>query len=103
MARHGLGLGPHQYPGRLPELHKHPFAEIVLSIGFDPDDITALGGEVTWGMGEGDDAETFILTKTTAVYVPAGLPHGPAVYDRDIGRPDRRHRPRDGRVPLRLQ
>jgi len=37
-------------------------------------------------MGEGEDAETFVLTSTTAIYVPAGLPHGPLVYRR-VDRP----------------
>ena len=37
-------------------------------------------------MGEGDDAETFTLTHTTAIYVPAGLSHGPLVYTR-VDRP----------------
>jgi hypothetical protein len=69
-------------PSELPGLHSHPFAEIVLLIGSNPKDLRDLGGKVSWGMGEGDDAETFALTKTTAIYVPAGLAHGPLVYTR---------------------
>ena len=69
-------------PRELPPLHKHPFAEIVLLIGSNAQNLRDLGGEVSWGMGEGDDAQTFILTKTTAIYVPANLPHGPLVYNR---------------------
>ena len=37
-------------------------------------------------MGEGDDAETFLLTHTTAIYVPPGLPHAPSSTDR-VDRP----------------
>ena len=37
-------------------------------------------------MGEGAEAERFTLTHTTAIYVPAGLSHGPLVYER-VDRP----------------
>ena len=37
-------------------------------------------------MGEGEEAERFTLTHTTAIYVPAGLSHGPLVYER-VDRP----------------
>ena len=73
-------------PSELPGLHEHPFPEIVLLIGSNPRDLRDLGGEVTWGMGEGDDAERFTLTHTTAIYVPPGLPHAPLVYER-VDRP----------------
>jgi hypothetical protein len=73
-------------PAELPGLHAHPFPEIVLLVGSNPQDLGDLGGEVSWGMGEGGDAERFTLTKTTAIYVPAGLPHGPLVYER-VDRP----------------
>jgi hypothetical protein len=73
-------------PKELPGLHAHPFPEIVLLIGSDPHDPRDLGGEVSWGMGGGDEAEQFILTNTTAIYVPPGLSHGPLVYER-IDRP----------------
>ena len=73
-------------PSELPGLHEHPFAEIVLLVGSNPHDLRDLGGEVSWGMGEGAEAERFTLTHTTAIYVPAGLPHGPLVYER-VDRP----------------
>lgn len=73
-------------PRELPGLHAHPFAELVLLIGSDPRNLRDLGGEVSWGMGEGEDQETFTLTKTTAIYVPPGLPHAPLVYNR-VDRP----------------
>ena len=43
-------------PEELPGLHEHPFPEIVLLVGSNPQDLRDLGGEVSWGMGEGDDA-----------------------------------------------
>jgi hypothetical protein len=73
-------------PRELPELHRHPFAEIVLLIGSNPKDLRDLGGELSWGMGEGDEAETFTLTKTTAIYVPANLAHAPLIFER-VDRP----------------
>ena len=74
------------FPAELPGLHRHPFPEIVLLVGSNPRDLRDLGGEVSWGMGEGDDAERFTLTHTTAIYVPSGLPHAPLVYER-VDRP----------------
>lgn len=73
-------------PRELPGLHSHPFAELVLLVGSDPKNLRDLGGEVSWSMGEGDDQETFTLTKTTAIYVPANLPHAPLIYNR-VDRP----------------
>jgi len=73
-------------PRELPGIHSHPFAEIVLLIGSNPKNLRDLGGEVEWGMGEGQDAERFILTSTTAIYVPNGLVHGPLIFNR-VDRP----------------
>ena len=73
-------------PAELPGLHSHPFPEIVLLVGSNPRDLRDLGGEVSWGMGEGAGAERFTLNHTTAIYVPAGLSHGPLVYER-VDRP----------------
>jgi hypothetical protein len=73
-------------PAELPGLHRHAFPEIVLLVGSNPHDLRDLGGEVSWGMGEGDDAETYRLTHTTAIYVPPGLAHAPLVYER-VDRP----------------
>lgn len=73
-------------PRELPGLHVHDFPEIVLLIGSDPYDLGDLGGEVSWGMGKGAEAESFTLTKTCAIYVPAGLWHGPLVFER-VDRP----------------
>jgi hypothetical protein len=73
-------------PRELPGVHSHPFAEVVLLIGSDPKNLRDLGGEVEWWMGEGKDAEKFVLTSTTAIYVPKWLPHGPVIFNR-VDRP----------------
>jgi hypothetical protein len=73
-------------PEEMPGLHSHPFDEIVLLIGSNPKNLRDLGGEVKWGMGAGKDAERYILTSTTLIYVPKGLMHGPLIYQR-VDRP----------------
>ena len=40
------------------------------------------GAEVELVMGEGEDAETYTITSTTWVYVPANLPHCPLDFKR---------------------
>ena len=62
--------------------HSHPFAEIVLLVGSNPKNLRDLGGEIEWWMGEGKDAEKFVLTSTTTIYVPKGLVHGPLIFKR---------------------
>jgi hypothetical protein len=74
------------HPPDLLGAHDHPFDEIVLLIGSDPSDVTQLGAEIEWFMGEGDDAERFVLDKTCAIYVPRGLVHGPMNFLR-VDRP----------------
>ena len=73
-------------PSELPSKHVHPFDEIVLLIGSNFRNLRDLGGEVEWGMGEDEDAERFILTSTTAIFVPRHLVHGPLIY-RQVNRP----------------
>jgi hypothetical protein len=73
-------------PRELPAAHSHPFNEIVLLIGSNPKNLRDLGGEVEWWMGEGKDAEKYLLTSTTLIYVPKGLVHAPLIYNR-VDRP----------------
>jgi hypothetical protein len=73
-------------PRELPGAHVHPFDEVVLLIGSDPRNLRDLGGEVEWCMGEGKDAEKYILTSTTLIWVPRGLVHAPLIYNR-VDRP----------------
>jgi hypothetical protein len=73
-------------PRELPGAHSHGFNEIVLLVGSNARNLRDLGGEVEWGMGEGKDAETYLITSTTLIFVPKGLVHGPLVFKK-VDRP----------------
>jgi mannose-6-phosphate isomerase-like protein (cupin superfamily) len=64
----------------------HTADEIFLFFGTDPDNPTDLGGEVEFWLGLGEDAEKYIITKPSCIYVPAGLVHAPIVW-RNVRRP----------------
>lgn len=55
--------------------HAHPYAEIILHIGTDPKDPMDLGAEVELCMGP--EMEKHLITKTSAVYIPANFIHCP--------------------------
>jgi hypothetical protein len=63
-----------------------PFDEFSLYIGTDPQDPTDLGGEVEYWLGEGEAAEKYIITRSSCIFIPAGLVHGP-IYFRKVDRP----------------
>ena len=65
---------------------KHPCDEIFIFFGSDPDHPEELGGEIECWLGLGEDAEQFILTKTTVMFVPANLGHCP-IYYRKVDKP----------------
>jgi hypothetical protein len=70
--------------------HSHnDFDEIYFFYGTDPTDNTRLGGEVEMWLGQGDDAQKFIMKDPTAVYVPKGLAHNPWIVTKvsDAKRP----------------
>ena len=69
-------------PQTTPERHSHAFDEIVLLIGSNPKDLRDFGAEVEWWMGEGKNAEKFIIDTTTLIYVPKRLAHGPQIFRR---------------------
>jgi hypothetical protein len=73
-------------PAGLLGAHVHPFDEIVLFIGSDHTDTGDLGGELEWFMGEGEDAERFLIVSSSLIYVPRGLVHGPMNFLR-VDRP----------------
>lgn len=76
-------LRPIYYPYEMiPESHKHSVAEILYFIGGDPMNFKEFGAEVEFTMGEGEDAETHIITSTTWVYIPPNLPHCPLNFKR---------------------
>lgn len=56
--------------------HSHSFDEIVLHIGSDPDDPEDLGGEIEYVM----EGEPLVFNKTSALFVPAGVKHGPLTW-----------------------
>ena len=57
--------------------HSHPFDELVLLIGSSPRDTRDFGGEIEWFMGGGAEAERFVIDRTSLIFVPKGLVHGP--------------------------
>ena len=90
----GTGVG---VPGELPVVfngktmenrkdwgqHAHPgFDELFLFFGTDPRDNTRLGGEVEAWLGEGKDAQKFIIKEPTAKWVPKDLAHNPWIVTR---------------------
>ncbi len=72
-------------PGSVESLtvsHTHTFDEYLLFLGTNPDDQFDLGGEVEVWLGD----EKRMITRTTAVFVPAGMPHCPLVFHK-VDRP----------------
>lgn len=64
------------------EEHDHEFDEYLIFLGTNPEDPNDLGGEVELWLG----GEKHILTKSCAIFVPAGLKHAP-IYFKRIDRP----------------
>lgn len=58
--------------------HTHDYDEIVIHIGVDPTNPEDLGGEITFYM----DGKPLKIDKTSAVFVPKGMKHGPLVWKR---------------------
>ena len=53
--------------------HCHDYDEVVAVIGTNPDDPRDLGGELEFYLG----GERHVVTKTSLIFIPAGLEHGP--------------------------
>jgi hypothetical protein len=64
------------------EPHTHSFDEYLLFHGTNPEDISDLGGEVELWLG----GEKHMITRTCAVFAPAGVPHNPMFIHR-VDRP----------------
>jgi uncharacterized RmlC-like cupin family protein len=60
--------------------HVHDFDQVVFFLGSDMSDLSELGGEVEFCIGE--ELETHMITCSTAIAVPKGLPHFPATINR---------------------
>jgi hypothetical protein len=63
--------------------HKHDFDEVFLFVPCS-EDLSAYDAESELYLGE--DGEKYIIDRTMAVYVPAGLMHCPIIHKR-VGRP----------------
>jgi hypothetical protein len=66
--------------------HKHPFYQTFSFIGTSLDKFPDLGGMVEFWIGEGEDAEKYIITKPTTILVPKHTVHLP-MYIREVRRP----------------
>lgn len=62
--------------------HSHDYDEIVLHIGSDRNNPEDLGAEIEFVVG----GEPLIINKTSAVFVPKGVKHGPLTWKR-VDRP----------------
>jgi hypothetical protein len=58
--------------------HVHNFNEVVLHFGGDPNNPEDLGGEIEFYVG----GQPLTFNTSTAVYLPAGVPHGPLTWKR---------------------
>jgi len=58
--------------------HSHDYDEIVLHIGSDPNNPEDLGAEIEFVVG----GEPLIVDKTSALFVPKGVKHGPLTWKR---------------------
>jgi hypothetical protein len=65
----------------IPE-HTHDFDEIVIHIGSDADNPEDLGAEIEYVM----DGEKLTIDKTSAIFIPKGVKHGPLTWKR-VDRP----------------
>jgi len=64
------------------EPHSHDFDEILVTIGSDPYNRHDLGAETEFWLG----GEKHVISRSHIMYIPRGLVHGPARYNR-IDRP----------------
>ena len=62
--------------------HKHDFDEVLAHFGTNRDDPYDLGGELEIWLGD----EKHIVTKSSIIFIPKGLVHGPIGFNR-IDRP----------------
>ena len=61
--------------------HKHDFPQYLIFLGGDVNNLTDLGAEVEINLSlDGVNLEKHIFTRSTTVYIPAGLYHNPLIY-----------------------
>ena len=76
---------PPRKPGEKPagtDAHTHDYDEVIAFIGTNHEDPYDLGAEVEFWMED----EMHIITRTSLVFVPAGLKHSPLIFRR-VDRP----------------
>ena len=66
--------------------HKHAHTEYFILFGNDPDNPDDLGGTMEFWIGEGKEAEPFLITKPTAIVLPPNTVHLPEAH-RESRRP----------------
>jgi hypothetical protein len=66
--------------------HRHPYPEVFLFIGTNPADLSDLGAEVEFWLGEGKDLDKITLKKSGSIYVPPNVAHFPQIW-RNVKRP----------------
>jgi hypothetical protein len=62
--------------------HVHQGDEFFIFMGTNPQDPMDLGGELEMWLGEGDQAEKYIINKPTAMFSPGGVAHNPQYFNR---------------------
>jgi len=73
--------------GQTVQPHKHlTYEEMFLFIGTNPDNVSDLGGEVDFWLGEGPDLEKITLTEPGTIFLPKGVAHFPMFF-RKVRRP----------------
>jgi len=60
--------------------HVHDFDQVMLFLGSDMNDLSELGAEVQFCIGQ--EMESHMITCSTAIAVPRGMPHFPATIHR---------------------
>jgi len=58
----------------------HEFDQILCFMGGNITDLWDFGAEVELTLGEGKDAEMYLINSPTTVWVPRGLKHGPLFF-----------------------
>lgn len=80
----GFGVGdPTQFPS-FP--NKHPWYQTFTFFGVDMENPADLGGTVEFWIGEGANAEEYLITRATTVLVPPHTVHLP-IYFREVHKP----------------
>lgn len=60
--------------------HSHEFDMYLTLLGFDPNGLNDLGGEIEMFMGK--EQEKYIITTPTSIYIPKGFIHCPMKFTR---------------------